>query len=203
MILKKSSNCSDGKHMENQNCQRKPYCTVNSEKHLQTRCTLPGLLSVSQSCSEPTNHVCIHAQSCPTLCNPLTVAHQAPLSVGFPKQGYWSRLPFPPPEDIPNPGIELTTPVLPALQADSLPLSRQGSPEPTNQQSSKTQLSTNHSMTSPQGQTFPSALLAAQKASLRVLPYGRPPSTTVTAAWGVVTGPRRGHHQVSGAGHHI
>ena len=171
--------------------------------HLQTRCTLPGLLPVSESCSEPTSHVGIHAQSCLTLCNPMTVAHQAPLSVGLPKQGYWSWLPFPPPGDLPNPGIEPMTPALPALQADSLPLRHPGSPEPTNQQSSKTQLSTNHSMTSSQGQTFPSALPAAQKASLRVLPHGNPPDTTVTAAWSVVTGPGRGHHQFSGVGHRI
>ena len=43
---------------------------------------------------------------------PWTGAHQAPLSIGFSKQEYWSRLPFPSPEDIPNPGIEITFPVL-------------------------------------------------------------------------------------------
>ena len=47
-----------------------------------------------------------------------TVAHQAPLSIGFSKQEYWSRLPFPTPGDLPNPGIEL---VSPALQAYILP----------------------------------------------------------------------------------
>ena len=45
-------------------------------------------------------------------------AHQAPLSMGFSRQEYWSGLPFPPPGDLPNPGIE---PWCPALQADSLP----------------------------------------------------------------------------------
>ena len=35
-----------------------------------------------------------------------TVAHQAPLSMGFSKHEYWSGLPFPPPEDLPDPGIE-------------------------------------------------------------------------------------------------
>ena len=54
---------------------------------------------------------------------PWTVAHEAPLSMGFPRQEYWSGVPFPPPGDLPNPGME---PVSPALQADSLPLSRQG-----------------------------------------------------------------------------
>ena len=47
-----------------------------------------------------------------------TVAHRAPLSMGFPRQEYWSGLPFPPPGDLPHPGIE---PKSPALQADSLP----------------------------------------------------------------------------------
>ena len=53
------------------------------------------------------------------------VARQAPLSMGFSLQEYWSGLPFPPPGDLPDPGIE---PGSPALQADSLPLSHQGSP---------------------------------------------------------------------------
>ena len=39
-----------------------------------------------------------------------TVAHQAPLSMGFSRQEYWSGLPFPPPEDLSDPGIELTSP---------------------------------------------------------------------------------------------
>ena len=43
------------------------------------------------------------AKSCLT---PLTVAHQAPLSMGFPRQEYWSGLLFPSPEDLPHPGIE-------------------------------------------------------------------------------------------------
>ena len=37
---------------------------------------------------------------------PWTVAHQAPLSMGFSGQEYWSRLPCPPPGDLPNPGVE-------------------------------------------------------------------------------------------------
>ena len=69
--------------------------------------------------------VCVCSQKCLTLATLWTVAHQAPLSMGFPRQEYWSGLPFPPPGDLPHPGIELTSP---ALQADSLPLSHQGSP---------------------------------------------------------------------------
>ena len=40
-----------------------------------------------------------------SLATPWTVARQAPLSMGFSKKEYWSGLPFPPPEDLPNPGI--------------------------------------------------------------------------------------------------
>ena len=58
------------------------------------------------------------AKLCPTLATPWTVARQAPLSMGFSRQEYWSELPFPSPGDLSNPGIE---PMTPALQADSLP----------------------------------------------------------------------------------
>ena len=54
-------------------------------------------------------------QSCPTLCDPWAVAHQAPLSMGFSRQKYWSGLPCPPPEDLPDPGIESTSIMSPAL----------------------------------------------------------------------------------------
>ena len=46
------------------------------------------------------------AQLCPTLCNP-TDCYQAPLSMGFSRQEYWSGLPFPSPGDLPDPGIKL------------------------------------------------------------------------------------------------
>ena len=59
------------------------------------------------------------AQLLPTFCDPMDcIAHQAPLSMEFPRQEYWSGLPFPSPGDCPDPGIE---PGSPALQADSLP----------------------------------------------------------------------------------
>ena len=54
------------------------------------------------------------AKSCPTLEIPWMIAHQDPLSMGFSWQEYWSGLPFPSPEDLPNPGIK---PRSPALQA--------------------------------------------------------------------------------------
>ena len=59
----------------------------------------------------------LFAKSCPTLATPWTVAHQAPLSMGFSRQEYWSGLPFPSPGDLPHPGIKRRSP---ALQADSL-----------------------------------------------------------------------------------
>ena len=46
---------------------------------------------------------------------PQTVALQAPLSMGFPRQGYWSGLPFPPEEDLSDPGIKPVSPASPAL----------------------------------------------------------------------------------------
>ena len=58
------------------------------------------------------------AKLCPTLAIPWTVVCQAPLSMGFSRQEYWSGLPFPSPGDLPNPGIEARSP---ALQADDLP----------------------------------------------------------------------------------
>ena len=48
--------------------------------------------------------------------NPWTEAHQAPLSIRFSRQEYWSELPFPSPGDLPDPGIE---PRSPTLQADA------------------------------------------------------------------------------------
>ena len=65
------------------------------------------------------------AQSCLTLCNPMDCSPPGSSVHGILQARYWSGLPCPPPWDLPNPGIEL---VPPALQADSLPLSHQGSP---------------------------------------------------------------------------
>ena len=62
-------------------------------------------------------------QSCPTLGGPMDCTCQAPPSMGFSGQDYWSGLPFPSPGDLPNPGIK---PRSPALQADSLPCEPQG-----------------------------------------------------------------------------
>ena len=59
--------------------------------------------------------MCSIAQSCPTLCNLWTVACQAPLSMQFSRQEYWSGLPVPTPGDLPNPGIEPVSFSSPAL----------------------------------------------------------------------------------------
>ena len=65
------------------------------------------------------------AQSCLTLCNPMDLAHQAPLSMEFFRQEYWTGLPFTSPADLSNPGIK---PASSALQADSLPSEPPGKP---------------------------------------------------------------------------
>ena len=54
--------------------------------------------------------------------SPWSTAHQAPLSMGFSRQEYWSGLPCPPPGDLPEPGVEPTSPESPGFQAISLPL---------------------------------------------------------------------------------
>ena len=54
----------------------------------------------------------VRAQSCLTLCDPWTVAHQASLSMGFSRREYWSGLPSSSQRDLPIPGIEPPSPVL-------------------------------------------------------------------------------------------
>ena len=68
--------------------------------------------------SDPTERLSPHTQSVsPSLVSD-SVTRQAPLSMGFSRQEYWSGQPFPTPGDLPDPGIELASP---ALQVDSLP----------------------------------------------------------------------------------
>ena len=63
----------------------------------------------------PDNHqyqsVCVlsHCDHVPLFVTPWTVAHKAPLYMRFSRQEYWSGVPFPPPEDLPDPGIEPTS----------------------------------------------------------------------------------------------
>ena len=72
---------------------------------------LNSLFPVSQPCAGPT--VCVQSPSRVQLfATPWTVARQAPPSMGFPRQGYGSGLPFPPPGDLPDLGIEHASPAL-------------------------------------------------------------------------------------------
>ena len=63
------------------------------------------------------------AKLCPTPAIPRTVPCQVPLSMGFPRQEYWSGLPFPFPGELPDPGIESRSPT---LEADALPTELHG-----------------------------------------------------------------------------
>ena len=67
-------------------------------------------------------------QSCQTLCHPTDLAHQAPLSMKFSRQEHWSGFPCPPPEDLPDSGIESVHPAASGLQVDSLLLSHWEAP---------------------------------------------------------------------------
>ena len=68
-------------------------------------------------------YVCCILSRVQLLATPQTFTHQAPLSMGFPRQEYWSGLPFPSPRVIPSPGIKTGSSPNPALHMASLPLS--------------------------------------------------------------------------------
>ena len=72
-------------------------------------------------------YCCLVDKLCMTLLQPIDyrLARQAPITLGFPSQEYWSELPFPSPGDLPDPGIEH---VIPELQMDSLTMSHNGGP---------------------------------------------------------------------------
>ena len=70
------------------------------------------------------SHFC-HVQLFATL---WTAAHQAPLAMGFSRQEYWSGLPFPPPGDLPDPGIEPASLMSSTLAGGFLPLAPPGKP---------------------------------------------------------------------------
>ena len=87
----------------------KPHFEKHSCSTAPSACPLAGRPSVpGVPCAQSLSRVCLFV-------TPWTVAHQAPLSLGFPMQEYWSGLPFPSPGDLPNPGIEPASPVCPAL----------------------------------------------------------------------------------------
>ena len=96
-----------------------PVCT-----HRQTPC------KPQSSRSHPARCVLSRFSHVQLFITPWTVAHQAPLSMGFYRQEYWSGLPCPFPEDLPNSGLEPISPASTALQANSLLQSHQGTQRP-------------------------------------------------------------------------
>ena len=76
------------------------------------------------------SHTCLCAQSRLIFCDPLDCACQAPPLMGFPRQEYWSWLPFPFPGDLPNPGIEQVSPASPVLAGGFLTTAPPGKPSP-------------------------------------------------------------------------
>ena len=75
--------------------------------------------------------MCVYAKLlhlCLTFCNLMGCTLPVSSVHGFSRQEYWGQLSYPPPGDLPNPGVDPAYPEAPALQMDSLPLSHQGSP---------------------------------------------------------------------------
>ena len=66
-------------------------------------------------------HACSVASAVSNSVQPYELWSPGPLSMGFSRQEYWSGLPYPPPRDLPSPGIEAKSPASPALQVDSSP----------------------------------------------------------------------------------
>ena len=81
------------------------YCRSVDKICLTTLNKYPTFASLCHCC-------CLVAKTCLTLASPWTVAHQASLSMGFPRQEHWSGLPCPSPGDLPDPEIEPTSPEL-------------------------------------------------------------------------------------------
>ena len=101
-------------------------------------------LHVAKRCVSNETH--IHLRACmlshvQLYATPRTVAHQAPLSMGFSRQEYWSGLPFPSPGDLPTSGTEPRSPVSSTLQVNALPLSHRVSPKLVSVQFSSVQFS--------------------------------------------------------------
>ena len=86
---------------------------------------VPGELSLMEVESTKFQPVCVSHSIRSDFVMPRTTALQAPPSMGFSRQEYWSGLPFPSPGNLPDPGIESGSP---ALQADALPFEPPGKP---------------------------------------------------------------------------
>ena len=78
-------------------------CPVSGESSLKALSTYDGM---ARGCRY------ILSRFSPTLCDPWNVTCQTPLSMGFSRQEYWSGLPWPPPGDLPEPGIKPASPAL-------------------------------------------------------------------------------------------
>ena len=118
-------------------CDHMDHSPPGSSVHgiLQARILEWVAISPSRGSSWPRDWTYISYVSC----TDSWILYEADSSVGlseklghiqFSRQEYWSGLPCPPPRDLPNPGIEPTSPVSPALQMDSLPAEPQGKPGP-------------------------------------------------------------------------
>ena len=104
------------------------HSVINKSNHLLTRKHFPNnfllLLSSTQKVSVRNGHgsqllLLWHFGHVQLFCTPLQ-PHQAPLAVGFPRQEYCRGLPFPPPGDLPDPGIKAGSSVTPLLAGGSL-----------------------------------------------------------------------------------
>ena len=88
-------------------------CLVDLSTILPGTCCRRPACPFFQSCGPQTCFLVCHKSSCILLFAILwTVAHQTPLTMGLSQQEYWSGLPFPPPGDLPDPGIEPASPAL-------------------------------------------------------------------------------------------
>ena len=93
-------------------------CSHEIKRHLllgrKVTTSLDSILKIRDITDKDLSHkVKVKSLSCVQLfVIPCTVAHQAPLTMGFSKQEYWSGLPFPSPGDLPDPGVEPRSPTL-------------------------------------------------------------------------------------------
>ena len=92
-------------------------CPALTSRFYTTKATWDAPYSTTDGIKKNPNIIRSHIR---LIVTPWTVACKD-LSMGFSRREYWSGLPFPPPGDLPHPGIKPESPVSPTLQADSLP----------------------------------------------------------------------------------
>ena len=98
--------------------QNKMYSRCKGLKIIKHLYTLKFKIIYTTTIRQDILSLSLVTKSCLTLATPYTIACQAPLSMRFSRQEYWSGLPFPPPRSLPDPGIKHMSA---ALQVDSLP----------------------------------------------------------------------------------